>query len=254
MRYDITFIGAGNVAWHLARAFYNSGHRIVQVFSRSIVSASKLANEVAAKAITDYDQIEPSTHIYVYALKDDVLKSVAEQITVNTGIHVHTSGSMPMDVFKSTKKNYGCIYPLQTFSKHKNIDVSEIPFFIEGNTTDIENVIYGMANSISDRIYRLNSEGRKNLHLAGVFACNFTNLMYRKAEQLLAEKKIPFNVMENLITETVSKAMCIGPSNSQTGPAARGDKHIMEQHIAMLTSEPQWQKVYSLLSELIQNS
>lgn len=251
-RYDITFIGAGNVAWHLAQALYHSGHRIVQIFSRSHETASALADKVNARPVTDYREILPTAQLYIYALKDDILPAAIEQMPITSGIHIHTSGSMPMNVFERTKQHYGCLYPLQTFSKQKAVAVAEVPFFIEANTPETENVIYDTAHSIANQIYRLCSEDRKSLHLAGVFACNFTNLMYRKTEQLLAEKNLPFGIMKGLITEAVNKALCIGPSHSQTGPAERGDRKIINQHIAMLADTPEWQEIYSTLSDMIE--
>lgn len=251
-RFNITFIGAGNVAWHLAQALYDAGHHIVQVYSRTLASAQALARLVDAKPVTGYDEIE-SAHIYIYSLKDDALQWVVNHVKTTRGLHIHTSGSVPMSIFKASKVNYGCMYPLQTFTKAKSIDFRKVPFFIEANTDDNLKLINELVRSMSQKIYCLSSEDRQTLHLAGVFACNFTNLMYIKAEKILQGKGLPFDVVKNLITEQVNKAKKIGPRAAQTGPAARGDRRIIDKQIAMLASEPQWQEVYSLLTELIIN-
>ena len=252
IHFNITFIGAGNVAWHLAQALYDAGHHIVQVYSQSIESASALARIVNAQPTNRYEDIEPSSHIYIYALKDDALQWVVNHIKIDVGLHIHTSGSVPMSIFEASKKRFGCMYPLQTFSKTKSIDFRKVPFFIESNKAEDEVIINDLVRCMSQKVYHLSSEDRQTIHLAGVFTSNFTNLMYWKAASLLETKNIPFSVMKGIMTEAVNKAKLIGPENAQTGPAIRGDQKVMNKHCQMLASEPQWQEVYMLLSELIQ--
>ena len=251
IHFNITFIGAGNVAWHLAPALYDAGHHIVQVYSRTLESAVALARQVGAKATNVYEEVEPTSHIYIYALTDDSLQWVMNHIKIRKGLHIHTAGSMPISIFKQVRDNYGCIYPLQTFTKEKRVDLRKVPFFIEANTKENETLINDIARCMSQKIYRLSSEDRKQLHLAGVFACNFSNLMYVYAEKILGKKNIPFEVMHGLVTESVNKVKKIGPKASLTGPARRGDNRILDQHISLLHSDPDWQEIYTLLSEQI---
>ena len=147
------------------------------------------------------------------------------------------------------RDNYGCLYPLQTFTKEKRVDLRKVPFFIEANNIESETLINDIARCMSQKIYRLSSEDRKQLHLAGVFACNFSNLMYVYAEKILGRKNIPFDVMHGLVTESVNKVKKIGPRASLTGPARRGDNRILDQHISLLHKDPEWQEIYTLLSE-----
>lgn len=249
--FKITFIGAGNVAWHLARAAHEAGNEIVQVYSRRLEPAQALAEAVCARATCVCREIEPGADVYVYALKDDVLPEVIREVRVDTGLHVHTSGSVPMSVFEGEKREYGCMYPLQTFTKQKVVDVRRVPFFVEANSEAGRGTVRAVAGSMAERVYELSSEDRQALHIAGVFACNFTNLMYVKAEEILRGKGLTFDVMEGLIAEQVEKAVMIGPREAQTGPAARGDRRIIEKQMALLADEPRWQEVYRLLTELI---
>ncbi len=253
IHFNIVFIGSGNVAWHLAPALFDAGHNIMQVYSRNYESAEKLAKVVGARATNKYSEIDSTAHIYIYAIKDDALQWVANQIKIERGLHIHTSGSVPMKIFRNIRQDYGCLYPLQTFSKEKSTDLKKVSFFIEANNSDNLTIIRDITTGISRKIYELSSEDRKTLHLAGVFASNFTNLMWIKAERILAQKRIPFSAMHSLITEGVNKAKLIGPRKAQTGPAKRGDQRIIDQHIAMLSEEPVWQEIYTMLSEQIRN-
>ena len=250
-RYNITFIGAGRVAHHLAPALYDAGHKIVQIYSRNIENAKILANIVGAEPICKYDDVNKLSNIYIYCISDDAVQWVMNHIHVHEGLHIHTSGSLSMDIFKKTRTDYGCLYPLQTFSKDKKIDLRKISFFIEANNRDNLNILQLLARDISGNVYEITDEDKKYIHLAAVFANNFSNLMYIKAEKILREKKIPFKVLGNLIQEGINKAKKIGPQKAQTGPAIRGDNRIIDQHISMLANEPEWQEVYTILSDLI---
>lgn len=249
--YNITFIGAGRVAYHLAPAFANAGHKIVQVYSRNIENAIQLASIVGAEPTCRFDSINKLSDIYIYCIADDAVQWVMNHIHVSEGLHIHTSGSLSIDIFKKTRTDYGCLYPLQTFSKEKKIDLRKISFFIEANNPTNLNKINLLARDITKNIYEISDEDKKFIHLAAVFANNFTNLMYIKAEKILQEKNIPFKVLNNLIQEGVNKAKKIGPQKSQTGPAIRNDNRIIDLHISMLSKEPEWQEVYTLLSDLI---
>lgn len=249
--FNITFIGAGNVAWHLAPALYEAGNHIVQIYSRTLESAQALAVKVGAKATNQYNEIEQTAHIYIYAIKDDALQWVMNHTKIERGLHLHTSGTLPISIFKATRANYGCIYPMQTFSKTKGVDLRKVSIFTEANNLDNEVIINNLAHQISRKVYHLNSDERRKLHLASVFACNFTNLMWIKTEQILKELDLPIELMHSLMTETLNKAKKIKPHNAQTGPAARGDQRVIDQHIAMLANEPDWQEIYTLLSEQI---
>lgn len=249
--FSITFIGAGNVAWHLAQAFSVNGYRIRQIYSRTIDSASRLAQLVNASATNNIMDIDDESDIYIYSLADDALQWAITELRCGKGIHVHTSGSMPMCVFSNTRTQYGCIYPLQTFTKNKAIDFSKIPFFIEASDDETMVSMEMLVETLSRKIYHISSGDRQFVHLAGVFACNFPNILYAKAEEILNKKGLPFDVISGLIREQTEKALELGPKKSQTGPAARGDENIIAKHLNLLSSEPEWQNIYSQLTGLI---
>ena len=251
---DIVMVGAGNLATHLACALYEQGYRIRQVYSRTEESASLLANQVEADYTNQVEKLCPHAAIYICALKDDVLLTLIPQLTaVNpNALWLHTAGSIPMDVWEGHVERYGVIYPLQTFSKHRKVDFKQIPIFIEvKHEGDLGTLDY-MAHRLTDKVYRVSSEGRKRLHLAAVFACNFTNHMYALTQELLDDYGLPFDVMLPLIDETTQKVHRLSPKQAQTGPAARGDKKVMDAHRKMLADKPQLECIYQLLSDSIE--
>ena len=248
----IVIIGAGNLATHLGQALHCNGFKIVQVYSRTITSAHLLASKVDANYTSDITEIYPTADLYIYALKDDILPKIVEAIEVSQGLHVHTSGSVNMTIFAQKQANFGVLYPFQTFSKTKIVDFQDIPIFIEANTTEnIEN-LKDISSRISNRVFQLDNEHRNVIHLAGVFACNFTNYLYTIAASLLKEYELPFDMLLPLIRESVEKLETLSPREAQTGPAVRGDETILSNHMALLQNHTAWQVIYQLLTEGIQ--
>lgn len=269
----IVLIGAGNLATHLGKALHAAGHDMVQVFSRTMQSAETLASLLDAEPLTDIAQVRDDADVYIFSVKDSALVQLVAQLcrheadglgedgAVNAlrkakkGEHervfLHTAGSMPMSVFKGMAQHYGVLYPMQTFSKQREVDFSIIPCFVEANDEFAQKQIEGMAREISGRVYELSSEDRKYLHLSAVFACNFANHCYAISQELLEEHGIPFDVMLPLINETAAKVHEMKPKDAQTGPAVRYDENVIGKQSKLLENHPHFKKVYDSMSKSI---
>lgn len=249
----IVFIGAGNLATNLAKAFYRSGFRIIQVYSRTQASAAALADAVEAAFTTELSQIRDDAALYVVSLKDDALIELLPDIVgiKIRGLLVHTAGSIPMNIFKDRTGRYGVFYPMQTFSKQREVDFKSIPIFVESNSAEDTYMLRTVASILSEKVYEATSEQRKCLHLSAVFTCNFANHMYALAAELLNKYNLPFEVMLPLIDETAEKVHQLTPAQAQTGPAIRFDRNVMDKHLDMLSDEPGFMEIYKLLSESI---
>ncbi|MCO5934466.1 F420-dependent NADP oxidoreductase [Mucilaginibacter sp. RB4R14] len=245
----ITIIGSGNVATHLAAAFKNAGHSIVQVYSRNLHSASLLAYHVGAEAIDKTENIRPDTDIYILAIKDDAIASFVSRLSTHNKLIAHTSGAVGLQEILKSTPNAGVFYPLQTFSKTKEVNFREVPLCIDGADEAITKTLERLARDISNNVYRVNSAQRKVLHLAAVFACNFTNHLYNIGEQLLAGSDMGFDMLRPLIAETADKIKKHSPGGVQTGPAMRNDEQTMQTHLQMLNGKPDLQEIYTRLSQ-----
>ena len=245
----ITIIGSGNVATHLAAAFKNAGHSIVQVYSRNMHNASLLAYHVKADAIDDLNLIGPETDLFVIAVKDDAIEEVASALAKHNKLIVHTSGATDLQALLKYTPNAGVFYPLQTFSKTKEVNFNAVPLCIEGANEQITSVLNELAYTISQNVYKVNSDQRKTLHLAAVFACNFPNYLYYLSQQLLADQNLPFDLLRPLILETAEKVQEHLPGAVQTGPAVRNDEKTMNAHLQLLNEKPELQQLYRLLSQ-----
>lgn len=247
----ISLIGAGNLATRLGLALHSAGLDITQVYSRTIESAKALAEQLDAQYTNEANQINTSSDLLIVAIKDDAITDLLKQLDMSNTFVVHTSGSVPMDSLKPFGVNYGVFYPLQTFSKNRVVDFSEIPFCIEASRDEGVTQLKELAGKLSTQIYEICSEERKALHLSAVFTCNFVNHFYQIGSSMLADSELSFDLLKPLIKETASKVMDLNPIDAQTGPAVRFDETIINKHIQMLEAKPELQKIYSFVSESI---
>jgi predicted short-subunit dehydrogenase-like oxidoreductase (DUF2520 family) len=251
MSHRFVFIGAGNLATRLSAEFQKNGFTIEQVYSRTEKSAKILAEMLNAKYTMSAIEILPDTDAYFVALKDSAFDEVLSQINFQNKLVVHCSGSMPLSALEKYSSNIGVFYPLQTFSKTREVDFSEIPVFIEANSVKNEKKLVEIAEKLSGKVSVLDSQKRLNLHVAAVFACNFVTHFYAVAAEVLKSKEIPFDVLQPLILETALKVQELKPVEAQTGPAVRFDENVISKHLEALQSFPEFQNLYEIVSESI---
>jgi predicted short-subunit dehydrogenase-like oxidoreductase (DUF2520 family) len=251
---NISFIGSGNLSWHLAPALDNAGHAVKEVYSRNKKHAKELVNRLyQAEIKDDLDFSDSNSQIFIIAVSDDAIAEVSQELVLPDGaIVVHTSGAKSLDVLGYTASEaIGVFYPLQTFSKSKKVNFEQIPICIESDDKDTEKILKSIAMDISKQVYLINSQDRKALHVAAVFASNFTNHCLSIAEKILADKDIDFNILKPLILETINKGLEIGPSKAQTGPAKRHDFETLDEHMAYLEGNESLTEIYRIFSQNI---
>lgn len=251
MQIKAVIIGAGNVGTHLAIALQNEGIKIVQIVSKTMKSAVELASRMECSFTTDLAEVTPHADIYIVCVTDNAIIPVLRQLQVGNKFIVHTSGSMGIDVFYDLAQNYGVVYPMQTFSKFKDMQYGQIPIFIEANTPENQHMLLNFVKKISPHVQIINSQQRSMLHICAVFANNFSNHMCTIAELLLKDSQLKFDTFRPLLRETFEKLAKYSPMMSQTGPAKRQDVHIIEKHIHLLEAYPDMQEIYKNISNSI---
>ena len=252
----ISIIGTGNVGWHLAFELEEAGHTLVEVYSRDLQKAKNIASKLYdAKATDSLNFSRSKAEVFIIAVPDDVIASIASQIILpSNAVIAHTSGTRNIMELESVTQSKGVFYPLQTFTKFKKVDWSMVPICVEATDEQTDQILTKIAESLSKFVYFLDAVQRKRLHLAAVFACNFTNHLLRISKEALATHDIPFEILKPLIIETVDKALINGPENSQTGPAVRKDIQTIQKHIDDLIFEPQKQDIYRLMTKSIMDT
>ena len=250
---DVVIIGAGNVGCHLARKLHAANYNIVQVAGRREANVKSLAEDIGAEHTLEFDQVIKGQDLYIMALPDEIMEKVLTKLNLLDELIVHTSGSVSIDILEPYSENYGVLYPLQTFSRGREINIKEVPFLVEANRIDNEDLLVGLGNHLSDSVMVVDSVRRQYIHVAAVFASNFSNHMYDIARSVLEEQDLDFNLLAPLILETAAKATTLGPDRAQTGPARRQDVRIMKKHMEMLRDNPAAMEIYLRISESIKD-
>ncbi len=247
---NITILGAGNVATQLALAFKKAGHTVVEIYNRSSEAGEELAKTVGARFTSNIQQLLDA-ELYVIAVKDDAIAERAATLNVNDKVVVHTSGTKSSALLKQSSVNYGIFYPLQTMTKAMKVDFKSVPILIEGSNTETTQLLERLGFTISQNVHRVDEEQRQWIHLAAVFANNFTNHLYGISEKLMLAHHLPFEILKPLIFQSIENLAQHSPDNIQTGPAARNDMQVIDKHIQLLSSEERLRKVYEVLTQSI---
>ncbi len=254
--FKISFIGSGNLASNLAPYLENAGHIINSISSLHLHSAEILADSLYnTRAIDDNDFSSEDTEIILLTAKDDNLKDIVKDIKAPEGAHlVHCSGFAHIDVLSDFPGSTGVFYPLQSFSKGRRAEFKNIPICVESFDELLSDKLTILARSISKNVSFVSSEKRKQLHLAAVFANNFVNHMLSISDDILVNSNLSISLLQPLVIETLNKAFEMGPYESQTGPAKRGDMETIQEHLKLLQAHPEIAEIYELISRQIMDA
>jgi predicted short-subunit dehydrogenase-like oxidoreductase (DUF2520 family) len=252
----IVCIGAGRLAQQLMPALEEAECQIVQVYNRNALAAEALAGKLKNTSFTGtLAEINTEADLYIFAVSDDAVGPMADLVYAllpKEVIGIHCSGSLGLDVLPFKRK--AGFYPLQSFSSSHEVTWRWIPLIITTPDEDIWEVLDEIAGKLSTTVYRMTEAQKSNLHVAAVFANNFSNHMLTLAEKICNEHQLPFEILKPLILETFSKAILSGPKESQTGPAIRRDEKTIQKHLKLLADHPEMASLYTMITESIRNS
>ncbi|OWY21917.1 DUF2520 domain-containing protein [Sphingobacteriales bacterium UPWRP_1] len=248
----ITILGTGNVGQHLAKALHSAGHHIVQIYNRTPAHWQELMSFLpkTTQFTTHLAQLLPHTGLYLIAVADDAVAAVSQTMPAVPGVVAHTSGATPMSTLAKHPRR-GIFYPLQTFTAAHTVHFEQVPFCIDALLPADAAFLQNIARTLSPRVYAITDEQRRILHVAAVFANNFTNHLLAIADDICQTNGVPFEILKPLIAETLKKTEQQPPRNVQTGPAKRADVHTITQHLQLLETQPQYRHLYRILSESI---
>ena len=244
---NIVVLGSGNVAHHLIRAIEsNANLSLVQAFARNEVNLTSILPR--EKICSDLQQLKKAD-LYILAVSDNAIEEITKKLPFKNRLVAHTSGSSALDSLSDNNRK-AVFYPLQTFSKNKLVPFKEVPICLESATEKDRILLHEIANELSNAVYEINSVQRKSLHVAAVFASNFTNHMYTLAERICTENNVDFEILKPLILETSDKIKYLNPMEAQTGPAIRKDTQTIATHLNFIQNNDT-KEIYKLLTKSI---
>lgn len=248
-KYKIVIIGSGNLAEHLLRAFKNSNNsEVIQLYSRNISVGKELSAKFNIKFSNTISELV-NADLYLISVSDTSISAVSETLPFNDKLVSHTSGATSINAL-SQQNRQAVFYPLQSFTKGKKIDFSNIPICLEAKNDNDYSTLKSIAKSISKTVSKVSSEQRQYLHVSAVFVNNFTNHMFHIGKEITEHHNVDFNLLMPLIKETVEKIQHKTPLESQTGPAIRDDKNTIEKHLKLIPDDTH-KRIYKLVTESI---
>ncbi len=248
-QYKIAIIGYGNLGFHLVNHLCEAGHSITQVFTRD--KTKTRISKYKIDFIDELNLINEDSDIYFLPVKDDALAEVANQLSLKGKIVAHCSASVDMNLLKNCSENIGVFYPLQSFSREVEVDFNNIPILIEGDNPSTISILKQVASSLSNEVLEVNQQQRLAVHVAAVFANNFSNYLFTVAEEILNKENISYKILLPLIEETIRKVKENPPSKSQTGPAKREDDKTIQKHLKYLSDAADLKNLYSIITQQI---
>ena len=247
----IVIFGSGNVATHIAKKLAKTEYKIIQIISKRLINAKKLANTINCSYSNEINNIVDAD-LYILSVKDDVISDIVLHKKLQNKFIVHTSGSVPLTALSRNTKHYGVFYPLQTFNKNSEVNFSDIPLCIEASGEKEYSILENIAQSISRNVIKINSEQRKKMHIAAVFVNNFVNHLFTLANKIIEEENINPDILQSLITITFENIMKNNAFDIQTGPAKRNDRETINKHLKILEEySKNYAEVYKILTESI---
>ena len=247
----IVILGAGRLAINLSMAIHKKGYDIVEVFNRTESKGKRLAGKLKARYVPELEMITPDADLYILAVSDTAIPLLLDRIKIGNRLIIHTSGSLKMDVLKKISKNFGVIYPPQTFTSHIFLNFRLVPLCIEASSGKNFLLLKSFADSLSEKVYIINSDQRRILHLSAVFASNFTNFMVAISQELLLENGMDFRILEPIIWQTAGNASSKDVFKMQTGPAVREDRETIREHLQLLSNHSEYKEIYDLITRNI---
>ncbi len=245
---SVSIVGTGNVAHHLGKAFRDAGFTISDVFGRNSASANELADLLECSVAPTLNEL--SGDLVLLCVSDNAVIDLASRISENRRL-AYTSGSIPLSSLPN-RSFCGVFYPLQTFSKNRKINITTVPFLVEGNSVQHESELMKLASKISQHVQSANSSDRLHYHISAVFVNNFVNHLFSKGKAHVEEHGLDWEVLKPLIFETIGKISDLDPLDAQTGPAVRKDEQTIERHLREL--EGKSKEIYTLITQSIQQS
>lgn len=245
---DIVIVGAGNVGYHLGLRLHRAGFLIKQIFSRTVKHGKSLADVVGCSYVTNLREIVPDAEVYLLCVTDDAMRSVVDDLKIHNKIVLHTAGSVSRKISDRIDIHQGVLYPLQSFNRNADVTWEDVPVFIDGDSDATISIATQIAKALSSNVQLANDEQRMAIHIAAVFANNFSNHCMAIGQRLLEEHGYNFSVLKPLIETTFNRLKSTKPFDVQTGPAIRNDATTVEKHLQTLKEFPDWKRLYDLLS------
>lgn len=246
---NLLIIGTGRVAYHLGHALKRAGHTVVGVAGRRAIATETLARDLGTDAYA-LNAAPPTVDAILIAVSDDAIAAVAAGLPVSDAVVIHTSGASTLDRLRP-HPHRAVLWPLISLSPGAPMDFGELPLVTDADTAAAKDAVSALATSLSRQVHALDHAQRQVVHTAAAISLNFPVHLLARAQALLEQEGIDPQLLLPAFVATAQRAAAIGPAEALTGPARRGDKGTIHDHLERLAQDPELRTAYALLSSMI---
>ncbi|MFM7636597.1 MAG: DUF2520 domain-containing protein [Crocinitomicaceae bacterium] len=219
---NLVIIGTGRVAEALIRFLSSREGLNICVIGRNSARLKEIQLKYSVEISENLN--DSAVEWAIVAISDDALKDVISNVKAKW-ISI-TAGTADWRLYG---ENCSILYPLQSFSANADIQLENIPFIIDGDTSSIAN-LEKWTDLLSLKAQQFGLEKREKLHVVAVFLNNFVHHIMAKGIDLAKNYEINPEIFEALISETFNRFDMENPYSQQTGPAERKDEVTIEKH------------------------
>ncbi len=235
--------GGGRAAWAFGSAWKRIGWPLSGVWLRD-ESHSHIA-ELLQTSRMDMADLARDSELLLVAVSDRAINQVAEAVPETEALVFHASGAL-----LSVRGGFS-LHPLKSLPPvGLPSDLKNTLLVFEGEHRRTAKLI---AAAVGARFCEVAPEQKPLYHAAAVFGSNYVAAVADIAERLMTAAGVD-NAREDLValaTSALENWRLHGDAKRFTGPAARGDREVMERHAAALAGDPQVAQLYELLAEQI---
>lgn len=250
MTLRVAIAGSGKVASAMARRMREGGTPAAAILARNRNAGAALADN-ARSTFLPLEELPTGTQfdLILLCVADSAVSDVARLLKPYASHLLHVSGTVPLAALGAGK--HGVFYPLMTFPAETEPDWKGVRVFTEATHPQLEELLPELAALLQVTAVPADGRQRFQLHLAAVFANNFTVASVRAAKSLLDEAGQPLETLLPLMRATFQLLLQQDPDQVQTGPAQRGDISTMDAHAQALAGHPELQEMYRAISQFI---
>lgn len=231
-------IGGGRAAWAFGSTWRRIGWPLSGIALRS-------AAPIPALLKTEPRSIEAlaaDSDLVLIAVSDSAIADLARSIPPTEAIVFHPSGSLP-----SVRGGFS-LHPLKALpAVGEPSDLRGALLVFEGAHRDVAQRI---ASGAESRFAEIGVEQKLLYHAAAVFGSNDVAALLDIAEEMIGVPDVRDDLAA-LAQSAIENWRRHRDARRFTGPAARGERELLDRHLAALAGRPELAEIYRLLAERI---
>jgi predicted short-subunit dehydrogenase-like oxidoreductase (DUF2520 family) len=236
-------LGGGRAAWAFGSAWKRIGWPLSGVWLRD--ESHSHITELLGTARVDLADLAAESELLLLAVSDRAIPECAAAVPETDALVFHASGAL-----LSVRGGFS-LHPLKALPPvGQPSDLEGTLLVFEGEHRRTAKLI---AAAVGARFCEIAPEQKALYHAAAVFGANYVAAALDISQRLMTRVGLG-DVRPDLVAlaqSAIDNWSRHTDAHRFTGPAARGDREVMQRHIEALRGEPELAELYELLASAI---